>query len=99
VVHSSNSWAEAHIDEDLQQTEIFLRGQLSEISKLKLDQPDHFSLHRWRYALLDKIDDETRDSPYYDEALQLGSVGDWGSQSRIEDVWLESNRLADKIIS
>jgi len=99
VVHSSNVWAEQHADDDLSQAEKFLRDQLNEVLPVKIDQPDCFSLHRWRYALLDKShDDHTRHEPYYDKALQLASVGDWGSRSRIEDVWLEANRLADKVI-
>jgi predicted NAD/FAD-dependent oxidoreductase len=99
VVHSSNIWAEEHADDDLSQAEKFLRDQLNQVLQLNLDQPDYFSLHRWRYALLDKAhDDQTRDAPYCDETLQIASVGDWGSRSRVEDVWLEANRLADKIL-
>lgn len=99
VVHSSNAWAEAHADDNLQEAEIFLRNELSRVLKIDLSHPDYFSLHRWRYALLDKAhDDQSYDAPYYDEALQLASVGDWGSRSRIEDVWREANKLADRIM-
>jgi len=67
---------------------------------LPLDEPSYFSLHRWRYALLNKAhDDDTRIAPFYDKALQLASVGDWGSRSRIEDVWLEAHALAEKILA
>ena len=98
VVHSTNVWAEAHADDDLQEAETFLRDQLEQLLKMKLDRPDCFALHRWRYALLDKAhDDQTRDPPYFDSTLQLASAGDWGSRSRVEDVWLEANRLADRI--
>jgi len=98
VVHSTNTWAEAHANDDLQQAELFLRDQLRQVLKINLGTPDCFSLHRWRYALLDKAhDDESRDSPYFDQKLWLASVGDWGSRSRVEDVWLEANQLADKI--
>jgi predicted NAD/FAD-dependent oxidoreductase len=98
VVHSTHSWAEEHADDDLPQAEIFLRDQLTEVLNLKRSEPDYFSLHRWRYAALDKSgDDLTRDAPYYDRTQQLASVGDWGSLSRVEDVWLEATRLADQI--
>ena len=100
VVHSNNSWAEEHADDDLQQAELFLRARLSDILPLPLDEPSYFSLHRWRYALLNKAhDDDTRIAPFYDKALQLASVGDWGSRSRIEDVWLEAHALAEKILA
>lgn len=98
VVHSSNNWAEAHVDDDLTQTEFFLRGELNKVLGRDLATPDMFALHRWRYALLDKAhDDHTRDAPYYDPDLGLASVGDWGSRSRIEDVWLEAHHLGDII--
>ena len=99
VVHSTNAWAEEHANDDLQQAELFLRDQLRQVLKINLDAPDYFSLHRWRYALLDKAhDDASRDPPYFERKLQLASVGDWGSRSRVEDVWLEANLLADKLL-
>jgi len=99
VVHANNSWAQQHVEDDPASVEKFLRDQLKLVLDLDLDAPDYFSLHRWRYALLDKAhDDKTRDMPFHDRDLQLASVGDWGSKSRIEDVWLEANRLADQIL-
>jgi len=99
VVHANNSWAQQHVDEDPVTVEKFLRAQLSLVLDLDLDAPDYFSLHRWRYALLDKAhDDKSRDLPFHDRELQLASVGDWGSRSRIEDVWVEANLLADQIL-
>lgn len=100
VVHSTNSWAEQHADDEQSTVEKFLRAQLRLLLDLDLDAPDHFSMHRWRYALLDKAhDDKTRAMPFHDRELQLASVGDWGSKSRIEDVWMEANRLADQILA
>jgi hypothetical protein len=100
VIHSSNSWAEDHCDDALKAAEDFLRSQLQDLIPLNIDNPDYFSLHRWRYALNDKAhDDASRTPPYYDPNLQLASVSDWGSRSRIEDVWLEANRLADTVIT
>ena len=99
VVHSSNSWADAHIDDDLVITERFLRDELQQILKVDVSDPDYFSLHRWRYALLDKVeDDEIQNEYYYDNALRLASVGDWCSRSRIEDTWINSYKMALKIV-
>lgn len=100
VVNTSNAWAEQHVDDDLQEVERFLRQQLSLVLPVDLDTPDYFSLHRWRYALLDKAhDDQERDPPYHDRALGLASSGDWGSRSRIEDVWQQANALADQVVA
>ena len=95
VVHSSNRWAETHVDDDLEKTGCFLRDELHQILKFDVSNPDYFSLHRWRYALLDKLNDEkTKNEPYYDKVLQLASVGDWCTRSRIEDTWLNAHDLA-----
>ena len=99
VAHSSNSWAEAHVDDDLEKTEYFLRDELQQILKFDISNPEYFSLHRWRYSLLDKLnDDKIKHAYYYDKLLQLASVGDWCSRSRIEDTWLNSNELALRIV-
>ncbi len=99
VVHSSNRWAEAHVDDDLEKTACFLRDELQQILKFDISDPEYFSLHRWRYALLDKLnDDKIKNEPYYDKVLQLASVGDWCSRSCIEDTWLNAKELALKIV-
>jgi len=99
VVHSSNNWAEEHVDDDLEKTEHFLRDELQQILKFNISDPEYFSLHRWRYALRDKLnDDRIKNEFYYDKALQLASVGDWCCGSRIEDTWLNAHELALKIV-
>lgn len=99
VVHSSNRWAEAHVDDDLEKTAYFLRDELQQILKFNVSDPEYFSLHRWSYALLDKLNDEKiNNESYYDKVLQLASVGDWCSRSRIEDTWLNSHELALRIV-
>ena len=99
VVHSSNTWAEENANNDLKEMELHLRHELNKVLQLDISTPDYFSLHRWRYALLDKAHhDESRIAAYYDDTLQLASVGDWGSRSRVEDVWIEANNLADRIL-
>ncbi len=99
VVHSSNKWAEAHVEDDLEKTEYFLRDELQQILKFDISDPEYFSLHRWRYALLDKPNsDKIKNEYYYDEVLQLASVGDWCSRSRIEDAWLNSHELGLRIV-
>ena len=99
VVHSSNRWAEAHVDDDLEKTAYFLRNELQQILKFDISDPEYFSLHRWRYALLDRLNnDKIKNEYYYDTVLQLASVGDWCSRSRIEDTWLNSYDLALRIV-
>ena len=99
VVQTENSWAEAHVEEDLTVATKFLREEMESLVGLNLGGASYISLHRWRYALLEKAhDDESCEMPFFDRELQLASVGDWCARSRIEDVWLEANYLADLIL-
>jgi len=98
VVHSNNTWAEEHANDDLQKTEIYLRRELNKVLDEEIEFPDYFSMQRWRYALLEKAhDDISRKEPFYDPTTNLASVSDWGSRSRVEEVWIEANKLADMI--
>ena len=100
VVHSSKWWSQGHADDNFEKTACFLRDELQQILNFDISEPKYFSLHRWRYALLDKPGDDTiKNEPYYDDVLQLASVGDWCSRSRIEDTWLNSRELALNIVN
>jgi predicted NAD/FAD-dependent oxidoreductase len=100
VIHSNNLWAEEHVNDDVQSAGSYLYAELEKLLGLLIVKPDYYTVHRWRYALLDKAhDDETRLPPYFDTVLNLASVGDWGTKSRIEDVWLDAHLLANEIMS
>lgn len=91
VVHSSNAWAEAHIDDPMEEAERFLRHEFESVSGIDTQQADYFASHRWRYA----ITHEPRpQDPFMDKALGIASTGDWCSASRIEDAWLNASTLA-----
>lgn len=94
VAHSSNSWAEAHIDDAMEEAEPFLRREFEAISGINTTQADYFACHRWRYALAEKPGEL---APYCDAALGLASVGDWCSASRIEDAWTNATALASTL--
>lgn len=99
VVQTENSWAQEHVNDDQGKTSVFLRQELGSILETDLKKAAYFSLHRWRYAILKKAhDDESREIPFFDSDMQLASTGDWCARSRIEDVWLEANRLAEQIL-
>jgi renalase len=99
VIHTSNLWAEKHVEMDQEEVKSVLLQELSSLLDLDFDKAAYTSLHRWRYALLDKDQDEPHSlPPYYDSTLGLGSVGDWCTQSRIEQVWLDANRFATQLI-
>ena len=92
VVHTSNAWAENHINDAMDKTEIFLREAFESVTGLDTSEAEYFSCHRWRYAI-------TRESrtlePYIDNGLGIASAGDWCTASRIEDAWLNAMKLSD----
>ena len=94
VVHSSNAWAEEHIDDDMSQAEQFLRREFETVSGIATSHADYFSCHRWRYALMDEPKEH---APFVDRAYGIASTGDWCSASRIEDAWTNAMKLSEII--
>jgi renalase len=94
VAHSSNAWAEEHIDDDMKTAEPFLRAQLELVSGIDTSTADYFSCHRWRYAL---VDGPKQFTPFFDAARGIASCGDWCTASRIEDAWLNARALVTLI--
>ncbi len=96
VVHSSNAWAEEHIDDDMKTAEQFLRKEFESVSGIDTRTADYFSCHRWRYAL---VEEPKQCPPFMDAARGLASTGDWCTASRIEDAWLNATKLVTLIES
>ncbi|MBN8531030.1 MAG: FAD-dependent oxidoreductase [Alphaproteobacteria bacterium] len=94
VAHSSNGWADAHMDDDMAQAEAFLIKELRNVSGIDPHEADYCSLHRWKYAIAEKAAREV----HLDPILQLASVGDWCGGQRIEDAWQASVRLLSALI-
>jgi renalase len=92
VAHSSNAWAEEHIDDDMRQAEQFLRREFETVSGIDTRDADYFSCHRWRYALVGEPKELT---PFIDRANGLASTGDWCNASRIEDAWTNAVKLSE----
>jgi renalase len=98
VVHSTHSWAEEHINDDMQAAQEFLVGQFEEITGLRCNNADYLSTHRWRYATIDKADEPKEPECYFDDLHQIAATGDWASVSRIEDAWLNAYKLSKLIL-
>jgi predicted NAD/FAD-dependent oxidoreductase len=94
VAHTSNAWAEEHIDDGMEKAELFLRQEFERVTKIDTSSADYFTCHRWRYAM---VDASASREPFMDASLGLASAGDWCSASRIEDTWLNALQLADRI--
>jgi renalase len=94
VAHSRNNWAEEHIDDDVAEAQAFLLAKFQEISGIDCTNADYISSHRWRYAIVEETE---KSGCYYDKENNIASVSDWCSTSRIEEVWLNADLLADDV--
>lgn len=94
VVHTSNRWAEEHIDDDMQEAERFLRTEFESVSGIVTAEAEYVSCHRWRYA---QVDAPRNVNPFIDAPLGLASTGDWCSASRIEDAWRNARALSQQV--
>ncbi len=81
VVHSTNAYADAHIDNDIEAVKSHLLAEIFEIVGGKSGSAVFQQLQRWRYANADR-----RDGPgfFIDEDLRLAACGDWFIRGRVE---------------
>jgi len=101
VAHSSNAWAQDHIDDDQAEIRAYLLTQLGKLIQITqlvdidITQASHTTMHRWRYALKPVLSTaQSGPNAYLDPTIKLAATGDWSSASRIEDVWLSARALA-----
>ena len=95
LVQSTNQWAEDHINDDMKEAELFLIKTLEALLAIDCATAQYITTHRWRYAALQE---KQSCLPYYDKALKLGAIGDWFSDSRIEDAWINAMKLKNSIM-
>lgn len=94
VLHSTNAWANAHINDDVADAQAILLAEFAALTGIDAAKAEHAASHRWRYAL---VQNPSKSSFFCDEAAKLAAVGDWSVTSRIEEVWFTSDELAQTI--
>lgn len=91
VVHSTNAWADAHIDDDHGQVLEHLLDQASMVTGRDLQHADYCRLHRWRYANSDR---QPEPGFFINETDRLAACGDWCIRGRIEAAFTSADNLA-----
>ena len=99
VVHSTNAWADAHVNDDDEALNAHLQNELAEVTAIDVGKASYCNVQRWRYANADK-----REGPAYciDSNLQLAACGDWFVRGRVESAvpvpapWRTRWRLSSK---
>ncbi len=94
LVHSTNAWADAHIDDDTDSIVEHMLREASLATGEDLEAASHCQLHRWRYANIDK---QPGPSYFIDIDRRLAVCGDWFVRGRIEAAFTSANDLGRKI--
>ncbi len=96
VVHSTNAWADAHIDDDIDGVHAHLLEEASLVVGMDVSRAAHSQVHRWRYA---NIARQTGPTYFLDEVNQLAACGDWCVRGRIEAAFTSANDLSKSLVA
>lgn len=94
LVHSTNAWADAHLDDPPAAVKAHLVAEASRVSGCDLGAAPYIALHRWRFANLPK---QTGGPAVLDPANRLAACGDWCIQGRVEAAFTSAAALAQDI--
>jgi predicted NAD/FAD-dependent oxidoreductase len=95
VAHSTNAWADAHVDEDAALVRRHLTDEFRKVTGIDAAAAACIDLHRWRYANVDKQDGE----PYaLDAGRRLALCGDWFVRGRVEGAFTSARALAERLL-
>ena len=95
VVHSTNRWADYHIDEDEETVKAHMLTVATKQSGANLGAATVRGLQRWRYANLPK---QAGAEFFLDPGARLAACGDWFIRGRIEAAFTSASRLADELL-
>lgn len=95
LVHSSNRWANQHIDDNRDDVLQYLCHKTSEIIRHDLNKADHKAIHGWRFANIAK-----QNGPHYllDSQEKIGACGDWLIQGRVESAFTSGFEISHAMI-
>lgn len=96
LVHSTNKWADSHIDDEEHSVIRYLCNQTSHIIGHEVNIASHKALHRWKYANIGKQKGENH---LVDAAQKLAVCGDWLVDGRVEGAFLSALSLSKELIN
>ena len=89
LVHSTNDWADKHIEAPQEELIRHLCKQTSSTLGLDVSKADHKSLNRWRCANIEK---QENPQLWIDQKLAL--CGDWTQEGKVEAAFLSAEKTA-----
>lgn len=94
VAHSTNAWAEAHIDDDIEAARDHLVAEVSKVTGVDCGHASHCDIQRWRFA---NIDRQRGPGCFVDAAQGIAACGDWFIRGRVESAFVSAKTLLDEI--
>jgi len=93
LVHSTNNWAEQHMEDDAGDVRNHLISVVSAVTGHDCSVAGHVDLHRWRYANTDR---QQEPFCFMDANENIGACGDWFVRGRIEAAYRSARLLLDR---
>ena len=81
LIHSTNKWAEEHLDDDRKIVMAYMCGETSRIIDQYVAFAEYKAIHGWRYANIKK---QHNREPLIDFSRRLAACGDWCIQGNVE---------------
>jgi renalase len=94
VVHSTNAWANAHVDDDRDAVQRHLVDEFCKITGINVAVASLVDVHRWLYA---NVDRQNGDLYALDAEHRVAACGDWFVRGRIEGAFTSASALAGRI--
>ncbi|MEM7504948.1 MAG: FAD-dependent oxidoreductase [Pseudomonadota bacterium] len=94
LVHSTNAWADAHIDADTVGVMEHMMKEAAAVVGADVATAVHRQVHRWRFANVDK---QTGPTCAIDDEKQLAVCGDWLVHGRIEAAFRSASGLSQQL--
>ncbi len=95
LVHSTNEWADEHIEGDREWAMDYLCAQTSDVIGLDVGKAPHKALHAWRFA---NIERQAGPTHFISPDQQVGACGDWLIQGRVEAAFTSGLAMADSLL-
>lgn len=90
LVHSTNLWAEHHLDMTTDSVKQHLIEEFKNITHQDISAADHINLHRWLYA---NINRQKGALALVDHEHRLAAIGDWCISGRVESAFTSGLEL------
>lgn len=94
LIHASNEWAEAHLEDDKETVQAVLMAAASALAGVNLSGAAHTALHRWRYAATPT---PAGADFLLDRENKLAACGDWCLGSKVEAAFTSGQKLGEHL--